>query len=124
MRKIAILLAVAVTLIVISRPEPASARYITPTYASDFDAFVIFLWAEERCPGIKINYDKTLEQIGDLGDALGWDRNRTGKELQARAQAARAEVEKDLPAFCDKARSLFRSYDPAHLLKVGVTFGI
>lgn len=98
-----------------------AAAYVTPAPEKDMDAFIRFMWAEERCPGIAINYDKTLEQVTDLGQGLQWDDARTRDKILVESRIAEFEYQQDSGAFCDKVRHLYRSYDPAYLRTVGVT---
>lgn len=99
----------------------ASAAFITPTPEGDVDAFIRFMWATERCPGVVINYDKTLEQVGDLGDMMKWPKELTREKLMVQSRIAEVEYNQDHIAFCDGARKLYYSYDPAYLRTVGVT---
>lgn len=98
----------------------ASATYITPTFEGDINAFLRFLYANERCPGIVINYDKTLEQIRDLGKVLQWDDSRTRDKILVETRIAQFEYQQSRADFCVSARKLFHAYDPAYLRRVGV----
>lgn len=98
----------------------AHAGFIQPTYDGDFAAFVRFLQADGKCSGFRIDYEKTLEQITDLGAAIGWDTETTNQHILKGAIAARLEAETDLPSFCSSVRQLYDSYDPTHLRTVGV----
>lgn len=98
----------------------ASSTFVTPTHEGDLNAFIRFMWASGHCPGITINYDKTLEQVADLGGALSWTQERTRDKILVESRIAEFEYQKDREAFCDSARHLYLSYDPAHLRTVGV----
>ncbi len=114
---------VALTLLLSVVAGAADAGFIQPTYDGDFAAFVRFLQADVKCSGFRINYEKTLEQIIDLGTALGWDAETTRQQVLKGATEARHEAEEDLPSFCSSVWLLYNSYDPAHLRKVGVIDG-
>lgn len=110
----------ALTLLLSVVAGAADAGFIQPTYDGDFAAFVRFLQADGKCSGFRINYEKTLEQVTDLGAAIGWDTEITNQHILKGATAARQEAEQNLPSFCSSVRQLYDSYDPAHLRKVGV----
>lgn len=97
-----------------------TAGYITPSPRADVNAFIRFMWAAERCPGVVLNRDKTLEQVGNLGRAQQWDEERTRDKILVESRIAESEYQKDHDAFCDSVLKLYRSYDPAYLRKVGV----
>lgn len=97
-----------------------AASYITPTPEGDVNAFIRFMWATERCPGIAINYDKTLEQISDLGMMLKWDPKLVEDKILVDSRIAESDYNRDSVGFCQEVRALYQSYDPAHLYKVGV----
>lgn len=96
------------------------ASSISPTPAGDIDAFIRFMRASERCPGIVVNVEKTIEQIHDLGRILQWTPERTSDKILVDARIAQFEYQQDRAGFCVKTRDLFYSYDPAYLRKVGV----
>jgi len=99
----------------------ASTALAAPTPAADVDAFIKFMYASERCPGVKINFDKTMEQVYDLGALLKWDHDRTRDKIMVETRVAKFEYDQNRGDFCVKVRQVYRAYDPAYLQKVGVT---
>ena len=98
----------------------SAPAYITPSPQRDIDAFIRFMWASERCPAFIINFEKTLEQVADLGRVLGWDDERTRDKILVETRVAQFEYQMDRMDFCVSVRNVFFSYDPRHLRKVGV----
>ena len=98
----------------------ASTLATAPTPAADVDAFIKLMYANERCPGVTINFEKTLEQVTDLGAVLKWDRERTRDKILVDTRVAKFEYEQDRSKFCGKAREIYNGYDPAYLKRVGV----
>lgn len=97
-----------------------TVEYITPSARADIDAFIRFTWAADRCPGIIINTDKTLEQISVLGRAQQWDEERVRDKILVESRTAESLYNKNDVAFCSAILRLYRSYDPAYLRQVGV----
>lgn len=91
-----------------------------PAPLDDVNAFIRFLYANERCPGVAINYEKTLEQVGDLGKVLHWDSARTQDKILVETRIAQFEYQQSRADFCVATRNLYHAYDPAYLRKVGV----
>lgn len=97
-----------------------ATSYVAPTPQADVNAFIRFLYANERCPGVTINYDNTLEQVADLGKVLKWDDARTRDKILVETRIAQFEYEQSRADFCVATRNLYHAYDPAYLRKVGV----
>ena len=97
-----------------------AATLIVQGPEADMDAFIRFMWASERCPGVNINYEKTLEQVIDLGGVLNWDSDRINYKIEGDLRVAAFQYQQDSTAFCDSVRDQFRAYDPAYLRQVGV----
>ncbi|TAA54602.1 hypothetical protein [Shinella sp. JR1-6] len=98
----------------------AAATYITPTPHADVQAFLRFMWANERCPAFAINFEKTLDQVRDLAQDLGWSNDQRQQAILAGTRAAKFDFERDSEGFCAAVQEELTSYDPAHLKKVGV----
>lgn len=97
-----------------------TAAYLTPSPAKDVESFLRFMWGNERCPGININYGKTLEQVRDLATILKWDDDTRQQKILFYSSAARSEYKRNKGDFCVAVRGLYHSYDPAYLKQVGV----
>jgi hypothetical protein len=98
----------------------ASTTLAAPAPATDVDAFIKFMYASERCPGVNINFDKTMEQVFDLGAALKWDHDRTRDKIMVDTRVAKFEYDQNRGDFCVKVRQIYRAYDPSYLKRVGV----
>lgn len=98
----------------------AAATYTTPTPQGDVNAFLRFMWANERCPAFAINYERTFDQVRDLAEAMGWGDDQRQQAILAGTRAASFEYDHDSATFCSAVRREFSEYDPAHLRKVGV----
>lgn len=95
-------------------------QYITPSARAYIDAFIRFMWAADRCPGIVVNAEKTLEQIGILGRAQQWDEERVRDKILVETRIAESLYKKNGEAFCSNVGKLYRSYDPEYLRQLGV----
>lgn len=98
----------------------ASTAIAAPTPAADVDAFIKFMYASERCPGVVINFDKTMEQVYDLGAVLKWDHDRTRDKIMVETRIAKFEHDQDRSNFCGKVKKTYDGYDPSYLKRVGV----
>ncbi|NTD85463.1 hypothetical protein [Agrobacterium tumefaciens] len=98
----------------------ASTALAAPAPATDVDAFIKFMYASERCPGVDINFDKTMEQVFDLGAVLKWDRDRTRDKIMVETRIAKFEYDQSRKQFCGKVKTIYEAYDPSYLKRVGV----
>ena len=95
-------------------------QYIAPSAKADIDAFIRFIWAADRCPGIVVNTEKTLEQIEVLGRRQQWDEERVREKILTESRIAESLYMKNEAAFCRNILELYKSYDPEHLRQSGV----
>jgi hypothetical protein len=98
----------------------AAATYSTPTPQADVNAFLRFMWADERCPAFTINYEKTFDQVRDLAKSMGWNDDQRQQAILAGTKAASFEFDRDRDSFCLTVQRQFSEYDPAHLRQAGV----
>lgn len=95
-------------------------QYITPSAKADIDAFIRFIWAADRCPGVIVNTEKTLEQIEVLGRGQQWDEERVREKILTERRIAESLYMKNEDAFCSNILKLYKSYDPEYLRQTGV----
>lgn len=98
----------------------ASTALAAPTPAADVDAFIKFMYASERCPGVVINFDKTMEQVYDLGAVLKWDHDRTRDKIMVETRIAKFEHDQSRREFCRQIKKIYDGYDRSYLRRVGV----
>jgi hypothetical protein len=72
----------------------AAATYSTPTPQADVNAFLRFMWADERCPAFTINYEKTFDQV------RGHPCRHEGREFRVRSRSRQLLL--------DRAATIFR----------------
>jgi hypothetical protein len=109
------------TLIALLMMASAATASSLPQQEKDIESFLRLVWAKEHCPGITIKKDATIQQVVDLGLGLKWTPERIQDKVDVENRIAEFKHWEDPVKFCDSARQLFRSYDPAYLQRVGVT---
>lgn len=124
MRNIFLAMSIAILMIANIGAALSDASFIKPTPEIDLENYKEFYWAESVCPAIKINKIRTREQIVILGAAFGLTDGETLNKASIDAEKSMAAYQEDPSNYCKSVTKTFRSYDPEHLLRTGITEGL
>ncbi|MDG4675854.1 hypothetical protein P9A16_32660 [Shinella sp. 838] len=98
----------------------AASAYNDPTPLGDFHAFLRFMWADERCSEVNINYERTFDQVREIASSMGWDNDQRQQAILAGTRAAMFQYDFERADFCQTVSDQFNSYDPSYLRKIGI----